>query len=1142
MKTISDLYECVESKLGESLISRSKQLKESSKTYEIPDLIHLVKQDTSKDNTKPIGFYHHCIGVDFSKGVSSIAAYFGRLLSSQQKKSRLSFNRANWVIVAGTYCAYDPISKVDLRVSFSLPGTFKPRWIKLNKNLTQEEETQPKNEDLLWQYLSLASFVRTWCLKPNFMKYPSLIVHYELDPFNYQNKDNLISFEKTSKTKEKENDQEKRKEKEEEEEDEKSIKKRKLDQKLKQKEKLKALELIYQTQSKKLNECLKIARNQLTKGLGTKLSHKNPKLLSTVSHNLLTYALIAFFNNNSLYQKGENFFLQLLKDDWGYCALISKCMRKNGKVKEALQLLLESNSKVPESIPILKEIVKCYNLLQDNLESFSYARKIHHFIPFSPNSWKILAYEFLNQKKFNQTFEILNLIPPDANTTKNRNIWNNKKNNSSETTTILDFFNLRNHDKEKDNQSLMPKPVEVTQPIKTKWIYDWKTIVMKMKRYSNISSVFSKLKNQPIKNQQNEIANKILVQMNTILGWESLLTEKKKFFDGEKKLKKREGILNQFHVKDLKLTDEMWSEWLNDQEDLEDNLDEMYNNSFWKNEDKHNFDVNYEKVGRTYKSQLRNTGFLQFSRDAEFINTNINDNMDEKEEKEEKENLKSYKMIKKENEKKKEIENKKTIENENEEKESENKLKKEEKKEKEEKEEREEKKEKEEKEKEKGNIKSFDLIKHENVTDPKMENQQEKKPSELKTQTFSGKEDSSNMGGWSGSSSFDLFDNGEEENNPKHSSNDKETGNNKDEDKLESGKEENQNDNEHEEKLKKNKKLKKEITLEKESSLADFSNFKPKSEFSSIHEQDLSKLKEWKEKKSENIKEKEKEKEKEKKKEKGSEINKEITHNNNKIIKNNLSNDLSISKQQNNNKLNNLGYFGASESDSESESEPESDFGFGNVEKKKPSSKNDPKEKENQKYNPKFVRPSNVKSFIYNTYPKRWLKAEFKLLKKDLKIYNKISMESSPKRWEENKIKQTPINEWEMIGDICKRLNKMKEARQAYFNAIAEPKNKDLLYYCITFKLLRLLNDRKGITKVLQVCNILVNFENCDQNNHELSLLFKQQICSSIFKLIQKNGWSNLNQYIQLHKNKIHQRLQDFVLIGKYLKVDGYDR
>ncbi|KAJ3432705.1 bud site selection protein 7-related [Anaeramoeba flamelloides] len=1164
MKTISDLYECAENKLGESLIARCKQLKESSSTYEIPDLIHLAKQDSSKDIIEPIGFYHHCVGIDFSKGTPSIAAYFGKLLSNQQKKSRISFNRAKWAIVAGTYCTYDPISKIDLRVSFSLPGTFNLRWIKLKKGLQKEEEIQPKNKDLLWKYLSLASFIRSWCLKPDFIKYPSLVVNYELDPFNYQNLHNIIKFEKKnkkkvkekSKQKNKENENENEKEKEKKEEKPKKGNNKKNDKEEKQKQKLKALELIYQSQSQKLNECFKIARNQLIKGVGKELSHKNPKLLPTNSNNLLTYALQSFFNRNCLYQKGENFFLQFLQYDWEYSSLISKCMRKNGKIKQALKLLLESNSRIPESIPILKEIVKCYNLLEDNIESFSYARKIHHLIPFSPKSWKILANEFLNQKKYNQAFEILNLIPRDNNDNPFKSNFHLNQNYSSKVISLLDFYNLTFLEKNIFNKNF-PKPIEITQPIKTNWTYDWKKIVLKMKRVSNISYTLSKLKSEPIKGNQKEIAFKAIIEMFSILGWSMLSSEKRKFFNEKKELKKKELVLNQFRINDLKLTDQMWDEWLNYQDHCHDDLENFYTKNIFINENKHYFDVNYENIGKSYKEELRKTGVLPFSKDIELnqINLKGDEIKNGKEKGKGKERVsgeEEEKKIEKENEKEKEKEK----ENENE-KESQNKKEMEEKKE----------------IKNENNNDNENENEKENKTEEKFDQVNEKNTSQLTKQTSQAQEDLSGMNEWSGSSPFELIDNDQKIN---RSTNGNESENNKQE---QNEVNKTKNNDEKIEKIETKKKVQKEITFAKESSFADFSNFKAKSEFSSLQEAEIPQEKETIEKENWKIG-----------KEKGS--NQKC-----KITKHNLSNNLILKQINKSNEISDFGYFGASESEGKSESdlnnkknksssindlkeiknerkkekentkeqeseeEKERKKGKGKEKGKekgkgkgkgkgKEKGKEKEKEKKNEKnkkvqrekINLKFAKSSNEKNFIYNTYPKAWLKKVFKNFKKKFKVYNKISIKNNPNRWEENNLKKTPRNEWEMIGDLCKKLNKLKEAKQAYSNAILEPKNKDLLHYCITFKLLRLLDESGGIVKALQVCNSLIGYESCEQKSQELSLLFKHQIWSSIFKLIHKHGWSNLNKHIQLHKNNFHQSLKDFILIAKYLKVDGYDR
>ncbi|KAJ6240423.1 bud site selection protein [Anaeramoeba flamelloides] len=176
--SISELYEFVEVSLSESILTRQTQLIHRLGTFEVPDLVHLVKEHVTKQNELTLqGFYHHVCGVDFSLGVSAVAAYFGSLLSRQEKRQGF-LDRTSWRIISGTFCSYDPFNRRDLRVEFSLPGNFRVCWLGLDGR--EIEITTEKQLKRAWECLYVASFVRSSCTIPAFKEFRSLIVLNDL--------------------------------------------------------------------------------------------------------------------------------------------------------------------------------------------------------------------------------------------------------------------------------------------------------------------------------------------------------------------------------------------------------------------------------------------------------------------------------------------------------------------------------------------------------------------------------------------------------------------------------------------------------------------------------------------------------------------------------------------------------------------------------------------------------------------------------------------------------------------------------------------------------------------------------------------------------------------------------------------------
>jgi hypothetical protein len=95
-------------------------------------------------------YFHYVIGLDASSA-AAVAAYFGDMVNHQETAAVLSASR--YKIVGGLYCAYDALSKGDLRVEFSIPGGVK------SYVMDRTGARQAATEDH-WRRVSLCNYLR----------------------------------------------------------------------------------------------------------------------------------------------------------------------------------------------------------------------------------------------------------------------------------------------------------------------------------------------------------------------------------------------------------------------------------------------------------------------------------------------------------------------------------------------------------------------------------------------------------------------------------------------------------------------------------------------------------------------------------------------------------------------------------------------------------------------------------------------------------------------------------------------------------------------------------------------------------------------------------------------------------------------
>ncbi|CAK7266594.1 bud site selection protein [Sporothrix epigloea] len=138
--------EIMEEELHEAVESRTEQLM-SLRELGPPDLVHLVKQP-ARGNGRQVGVYHHVTGVDASSS-ASLAAYINTLTYREPGTT------ATMKITEGLYCCYNALSRLDMRVHVTIPGTVKSYFV-------DERGEQKKATDDLWLETYLCSVLRAY--------------------------------------------------------------------------------------------------------------------------------------------------------------------------------------------------------------------------------------------------------------------------------------------------------------------------------------------------------------------------------------------------------------------------------------------------------------------------------------------------------------------------------------------------------------------------------------------------------------------------------------------------------------------------------------------------------------------------------------------------------------------------------------------------------------------------------------------------------------------------------------------------------------------------------------------------------------------------------------------------------------------
>ncbi|TPX07704.1 uncharacterized protein E0L32_010600 [Thyridium curvatum] len=138
--------EITEEVLHEAIEARTEQLI-ALRELGPPDLVHLLKQPV-RNAGKHIGVYHHVTGVDASSS-ASLAAYINTLTYKEHGSS------ASTKISEGLYCCYNALSRLDMRVHVTIPGTVESYCV------DERGEKKKATEDL-WLETYLCSVLRAY--------------------------------------------------------------------------------------------------------------------------------------------------------------------------------------------------------------------------------------------------------------------------------------------------------------------------------------------------------------------------------------------------------------------------------------------------------------------------------------------------------------------------------------------------------------------------------------------------------------------------------------------------------------------------------------------------------------------------------------------------------------------------------------------------------------------------------------------------------------------------------------------------------------------------------------------------------------------------------------------------------------------
>ncbi|EFX02390.1 clathrin-coated vesicle protein [Grosmannia clavigera kw1407] len=138
--------EITEEEVHESVESRTEQLL-SLRELGPPDLVHLVRQPI-RGTGRHIGVYHHVTGVDASSS-ASLAAYINTLTYREPGTT------ATTKISEGLYCCYNALSRLDMRVHVTIPGTVESYCV-------DERGEKKKASDELWLETYLCSVLRAY--------------------------------------------------------------------------------------------------------------------------------------------------------------------------------------------------------------------------------------------------------------------------------------------------------------------------------------------------------------------------------------------------------------------------------------------------------------------------------------------------------------------------------------------------------------------------------------------------------------------------------------------------------------------------------------------------------------------------------------------------------------------------------------------------------------------------------------------------------------------------------------------------------------------------------------------------------------------------------------------------------------------
>ncbi|OLL26435.1 hypothetical protein NEOLI_001270 [Neolecta irregularis DAH-3] len=151
MEFLRNVPEFLETEPEESILARNIQVSQW-KELGPPDLVHLTKNQIV-GSRKEVGSYHFVSGIDSSSS-ATIAAYINSLQYAFAQNQSFFGKNQTLKLTKGVYCCFNAFSKLDMRVSVTIPGSVETFAI-------DDRGRKTETNSQLWMETYLSSILRS---------------------------------------------------------------------------------------------------------------------------------------------------------------------------------------------------------------------------------------------------------------------------------------------------------------------------------------------------------------------------------------------------------------------------------------------------------------------------------------------------------------------------------------------------------------------------------------------------------------------------------------------------------------------------------------------------------------------------------------------------------------------------------------------------------------------------------------------------------------------------------------------------------------------------------------------------------------------------------------------------------------------